>query len=73
MGAIAFADLDFLSDPELNVHNMVTKRLLGTNTIIIDTYLAPPVIFDLRSCKDLDFFLDLQVKCTRILKVVPRI
>ena len=61
MGVIAFADLDVLSDAVLHV---VIKWWLKDITIKgngVGTYLAPPVIFDLRSCKDLDFFFDLHV------------
>lgn len=61
MGAIAFADLDILSDEELHV---VVKWWLKDTLYChlrkwVDTHLAPPVIFDLKSCKDLDFFFDL--------------
>jgi hypothetical protein len=63
MGAIAFADLDVLSDEELRV--VITWWLKDTLYYHlrkwVDTYLAPPMIFDLKSCKDLDFFFDLHV------------
>ena len=62
MGAVAFADLDILSDTELVTwwlkvfDNDINNEWMQ---LIVWTYSAPPVIFDLRSCKDRDFFFDL--------------